>query len=330
MQNLSHILRARSCLKRSIRQFFETRGFLEVDSPILVKCPGTELHLNYFKTQWVDHHKRSHPLWMRSSPELALKRAVSAGVPALYQLAPSFRNEGEIGPWHHPEFTMLEYYQVGASWQGFLDMSTELIRHTIDSMSKECAVQLDRNTKIHQISVSEAFDRFVGIELEDQDPSLAEKGRKKGVLSINGSEDFETAFFKILLEKIEPELAKMGWVILCDYPASQAALARVEDGLAKRFEFYIDGVELSNGFYELCDPVENRKRIRDVHAQRSLMGKDIPEEDPFFYAALEAGMPDCFGNALGFDRLLALILGLKDLSGVIPFRQDAPFDLYMS
>jgi lysyl-tRNA synthetase class 2 len=134
MQNLAKILHARSLLKTSIRTFFEKRHFLEVDTPVLVKCPGTELHLNYFKTEWVDHYKKTHSLWMRSSPELALKRALASGIPALYQLAPSFRNEGEIGPWHHPEFTMLEFYQVGATWQGFLDLTTELIRFCIDEM----------------------------------------------------------------------------------------------------------------------------------------------------------------------------------------------------
>ncbi len=319
MQNLGKLLSARSHLKNSLRNFFETHHFIEVDTPILVPCPGTELHLNYFKTQWKDHYSKDHTLWMRSSPELALKRAISAGIPALYQIAPSFRNHGELGPWHHPEFTMLEYYQVGASWESFLKLSEKLIRFCIKEMALKFPVALSEKTPLHYISVHEAFKRFADIDLQDEDPYLANQAKKKGVLSINGSEDFETAFFKILIEKIEPSLTKLNWVVLYDYPPSQAALARVENGFAKRFEFYIQGIELSNGFYELCDLEENRKRIVEVHKKREQEGREVPNEDFEFYAALKKGMPECFGNALGFDRLLALILGVKDLGEVIPF-----------
>ena len=117
--------------------------------------------------------------------------------------------------------------------------------------------------------------------------------------------------------------------MLYDYPASQAALAKIEGSVAKRFEFYIQGVELSNGFYELCDAEENRKRVREVNQERLLMKKEVTEEDLLFYQALERGMPDCYGNALGFDRLLALILGFKDLGEVVPFRHDVPYDVYL-
>lgn len=295
-----------------------------MDTPILVKCPGTELYLEYFQTHWIDHHRRAHPLWMRSSPELALKRAIAAGIPALYQIAPCFRNEGEIGPWHHPEFTMLEFYQVGATWSAFLQLSEDLIRFCIRDLAAEFSVALDSNAKLHAISVYEAFEKYAGLTLIDNDPQLAAKAKALGVISIQGYEDFATAFFKILLEKIEPALTSLGWVVLYDYPASQAALARVENGVAKRFEFYIHGIELSNGFHELCDPEENRKRVRDVLEERALMAKTLPEVDEDFHSALDRGMPDCFGNALGLDRLLALILGC-DVDAVIPFRKDLPY-----
>ncbi len=325
MTNLTSLFRARSKLKRAIREFFDARQFLEVDTPILVSCPGTELYLGYFQTHWVDHYRKTHPLWLRSSPELALKRALVAGIPALYQIAPCFRNEGELGPWHHPEFTMLEFYQVGVTWEAFLKLTEDLIRFCIQQMATEFPSALLATATLHHISVRQAFKDFVGVDLIDNDASLAAKAKAFGVQSINGGEDFATAFFKILLDRIEPALTRMGWVVLYDYPPSQAALARVEGGVAKRFEFYIQGVELSNGFNELCDPMENRRRVKEVHTARALMAKDIPLEDEAFYAALDQGLPDCFGNALGVDRLLALILGSQNLESVIPFRKDRPF-----
>jgi lysyl-tRNA synthetase class 2 len=195
-------------------------------------------------------------------------------------------------------------------------------------MSRDYTVALSPKMKLHALTVSESFKEFAGIDLVDKDVDLAKKGQERGILSINGAEDFETAYFKIMLERVEPALTRMGWVLLYDYPPSQAALARVDGGFAKRFEFYIKGVELSNGFYELCDANENRRRIQEVHKERALMGREVPEEDSMFYEALENGMPDCFGNALGFDRLLALILGVKNMDEVIPFRKDPPFNIY--
>lgn len=315
---------ARNELRKSLRHFFESHHFIEVETPVLVPCPGTELHLDYFQSEWTDHSHKKHRVWLRSSPELALKRVMSMGLSAVYQIGPSFRNGGELSEWHHPEFTMLEYYQVGKSWKDFINLSEDLIRHSVQSLSKNFAVALDLKESV-KISVYEAFKNFLGVDLMDGDPDLASKAREKGVLSVRDGEDFETAFFKILLEKIEPELEKLQWVLLYDYPPSQAALAKVEEGRAKRFEFYLKGVELSNGFYELCDPKLNEERIADVHSQRETLGKQIPDEDFDFYKALERGLPECYGNALGFDRLLALILGEKSISSVLPFRKDKPF-----
>lgn len=325
MQNLKRKIQARNHLKKAIREFFDERGFVEVDTPVLVKCPGTELHLNYFKTEWKDYQKLAHPLWMRSSPELALKRVLAAGLPAIYQVAPSFRNEGECSQWHHPEFMMLEYYKTKVDWDSFFTLSCDLIRNSISELSKSHPVQLKPNMSLTKITVAEAFKNFVGIDLIDGDTDLSMKAKKQGVLSVSGKDDFETAYFKILLEKIEPELAKLEWVLLYDYPASQAALARVQGSVAKRFEFYIKGVELSNGFYELCDPKENIRRIQEVNKERVVLNKEVVEDDIPFYQALEQGLPDCFGNAMGFDRLLALILGFQDIGEVIPFREDPPW-----
>lgn len=325
MRAFQKIAQTRSCLKQSIRKFFDSRGFLELDTPILVPSPGVETHLGYFKTRWIDHQQKSHVLWMRSSPELAMKRAIVEGLPAVYQLASSFRNEGELSPWHHPEFTMLEFYKVTGDWKGFIQLTEELIRFSCKEMAKVISVAMTGNETLHYLTLEEAFLKFADIKLIDEDGGLAEQAKAKGVISVQKTDDFETAFYKVLLEKIEPALSQMGWVVLHDYPPSQAALARVVGGVAKRFEFYINGVELSNGFYELCDLAENKKRIQESNILRKALGKDVPQEDLGFYDALAKGLPECVGNAVGFDRLLALILGAQDLCEVIPFRNDPPF-----
>ncbi|MBI2603287.1 MAG: EF-P lysine aminoacylase GenX [Deltaproteobacteria bacterium] len=317
MPNLKNIVLARHALKSAIREFFLQRAYLEIDTPILVKCPGTELHLGYFKTDWVDHRGLPHRLWLRSSPELAMKRTLCEGLEAVFQLAPSFRNYGDLGLWHQPEFTMLEWYQVGSSFDEYLSLTEDLFRFCLAKMQERFTCPLILPSQLARWTVRDAFEEFAGVHLTDHDPDLARQAREKGVLSVGKQDDFETAFFKILLEKVEPAFEQLGFVLLYDYPPSQAALARVDNGVAKRFEFYIKGIELSNGFWELCDPEENERRVRDVHRQRALLGKDVPEEDREFYAALAKGLPDCFGNALGFDRLLALILGKGSIADVM-------------
>ena len=174
--------------------------------------------------------------------------------------------------------------------------------------------------------ISDAFFEIAKIDLIDQDIDLAKKAKEKGIISVGASDDFETAFFKVMLEKIEPTFAKIPAIILYDYPASQAALAKIEGDVARRFEFYIKGIELCNAFLEELDPEENKKRILDAHNKRRIMGLKNPELDQEFIKALNYKSYLTCGNALGFDRWLALMLGEKDISKVIPFRRMKPFN----
>ena len=159
----------------------------------------------------------------------------------------------------------------------------------------------------------------------DLDPDLAKKARAKGNISCREDDDFETAFFKLMLDYVEPALSKKSAAILYDYPASQAALAKVENGRAKRFELYIDGIELSNAFLELTSYEENKKRIRDSQEQRRQLAKQEIYTDQEFLEAIKKGVPDCSGNALGFDRLLALAMGLKSIKEIVPFARMKPY-----
>lgn len=325
---LRMIWQLRSKLKRSIRLYFEKNEYLEIDTPVGVVCPGTEVHLDYFQTEWLDYADKNHALWLRSSPELHMKQVLSHGLPRIYQFAPCFRNNGELSEWHHPEFTMLEWYQVGISFEDYINMTEQLLRSThADLLSSFGAgvIKLEFPDKVERFSLEEAFEEFAGINLRDQDPELAAKAREAGSHSPMLKDDFETAFFKVLIEKIEPALAKIPAAILYDYPPSQAALARVERGKAKRFEFYFHGTELCNGFFELLGGEENRKRVKDANLQRRGLFKPVPPEDDAFYSALDKGIPPCCGNALGFERWLAVLLGSKSLDQVMPFRGQAPY-----
>lgn len=317
---LLETVKARARLKAAVREFFCADDYLEIDTPIAVVAPGTEVYLRYFATAWVDLRGTEHPLYLRSSPELHMKQAVAAGAARVFQMAPCFRNGGELTPWHHPEFTMLEYYEVGASYAGFIDKTAALLEHTRQALQ---ATGVPRSWT--RITVAEAFAQFAGIALNDGDPDLAMQARAAGLHSCQPHDDFETAFFKILLERIEPALAAMNGAILLDYPPSQAALALVEGGVARRFEFYAGRVELCNGFKELLDPASNRARIKEALGKRQALGFEVPAQDQDFYAALERGLPPCCGNALGLDRWLALLLGDQSLDRATPFRTAAPY-----
>ncbi len=317
--------KSRNILKAAIRDFFGHQEYLEVDTPIAVPCPGTERYLDYFATSWVDHHDRPHSLWLRSSPELHMKQIMAKGATKIFQISNCFRNNGELSKWHHPEFTMLEWYEANFSWPAFMEQTLSLLRETYEYVSRHLPTDPKLNiSTFRYITLKEAFWEFAGLELIDEDPELASKAKDKGIVSVQPGEDFDTAFFKILLEKIEPEIEKLGSVVLHDYPASQAALARIEDGVARRFEVYVRGIELSNGFFELIDAKENKKRVQETNTFRQGIGKAVTLEDEHFYQALHQ-VPPCCGNALGFDRWLALILGHHNLDKVVPFRAQAPF-----
>jgi lysyl-tRNA synthetase class 2 len=262
-----------------------------------------------------------------------MKRALALGLRKIYQIAVCFRNRGELAPWHHPEFTMLEWYEAGIGFREFMDQTEDLLRFTREEIAsrRPGSVALKLPPRFRRLSVEEAFVEFAGLSLVDGDPGLARRARERGISAVGEDDDFETAYFKILVEMVEPGLRSLGCAVLYDYPASQAVLAKVEGGWAKRFEFYVGGVELCNAFLELTDPAENRRRIADSCARRGHLARgrtppapehDEPRPDEEFLRAVEAGIPPCAGNALGLDRWLALLLGLDGIARTVPFRES--------
>jgi elongation factor P--(R)-beta-lysine ligase len=313
------LLKMRAKFYERLRDFFGTRDYLEVQTPIYVPVPGTEVYLDYFESDWRNHAGQPTKGFLRSSPEIHLKKLLCQGATRIFEVAPCFRNHGEVSGWHRPEFHMLEWYRIGATYESFMEETEELICEMARGLSQNGYKVIDLSKPFQRISVYEAFHSFAGIELLDQDIELSAKGRAAGVVSCRQGDDFETSFFKILLDRVEPALAQLEQVILYDYPPSQAALAKIDSGRAKRFEVYLKGVEISNAFIELQSRDENLARITEANKKRQQNGAVAIGADSEFIDLLEKGLPACAGNALGVDRLMAVLTGCEALNDVMNF-----------
>lgn len=309
----AEIYKARSRLKHVIREFFS--DYLEVDTPVVVPCPGVETHIRYFPTTWLDHKGKHHGRWLRSSPELHLKQLAAAGIPRLFELGPCFRSGGEQGPMHHPEFWMLEWYRAPCSFESLMRETEEFLVFCFEEMSQKA-----KRISLARCSTAECFEEFVGVALVDKDPDLPMKLEQAGVLSITPEDDFESAFHKAFLDIIEPKLASMGGVMVYDYPPSMGVLSQVVDGKAKRVETYIHGIELTNGCLELFSRPAHETFMSSVSKKRQSLGYENPTLNEEFLVAADQFSNDLAGTACGFDRLLALLMGQQDLSSSMGFR----------
>ena len=318
MEDLRGVLRARSYLRDLIREFFSERGYLAVDTPVVVPCPGVERELRYFPTSWLSDSHRCHDLWLRSSPELHMKQLCAQGLESIYQLGPCFRSGGEYSQWHHPEFWMLEWYTSNQSFASLKAQTEDFLRHCFDSDFFPSSLP-----SCTHLTVAECFERWLGVFLEDQDPELPHKLKDAGVHSITPEDDFESAYHKAMLEVMEPCFAELGMVMLCEYPPSQRILSALgADGHALRVEVYIKGVEVSHGCVERVGREEHRVVFSSVHHERSVLGYEVPSVDEYFLEAAEALPQSLCGSACGFDRLLALLLDRTSLATVMPFSQQ--------
>ena len=315
----------------AIRSFFAARGYVEVDTPALQVSPGLEPHLRAFKTVLHDPRgDRTAERYLHTSPEFAMKKLLVAGVPRIWQLAHVFR-DGERSSTHHPEFAMLEWYQVGASYHDLMDECAALIGICQNAADAEALVwrghTADARRGWQRLSVAEAFHEHCGIDLLATAPDplapdverLAAAARHLGIAPHPG-DDWEALFFRIFLERIEPVLGFGAPTILFDYPLSMAVLSRRSLGdprVVERFEVYVCGLELANAFGELTDAVEQRRRfVADQEKKWALYGETYPIDEDFL-AALDHGLPPCAGIALGFDRLVMLATGAEDIEDVL-------------
>lgn len=295
---LKPALVARARVLRAVRQFFDERDFLEVETPVRIPSPALETHIDA---------EPSGNAYLRTSPELHMKRLLASGYERIFQIGPCFR-QNEMGSLHHPEFAMLEWYRANADYMDILAETKALISFTAKAaLGRACltyrGAQIDLARAWQTMTVSDAFTAFAG-----WDPIAA----------------FDADRFDVdLVDKIEPQMPLERPVVLIDFPAASAGLARLKPDdprVAERWELYIGRVEIANAFSELADPVEQRARFEACAAKRRAMGKCVYGIDEAFMSALDRGMPPSAGAALGIDRLMMVLGGSSSLDSVLPFR----------
>jgi lysyl-tRNA synthetase class 2 len=320
---------ARNRIEAAVRGEFADKGFLMVDPPGLQRSPGNETHLHAFATTLIGEDGTAETRYLHTSPEFSMKKLLAAGETKIASLGHVWRNR-ERTPTHHPEFTMLEWYRVGEPYGAVMDDCVRLIRlaagtagtRTIAWKGRSC----DPFAAPERLSVGDAFARHAGIDLlatvradgTADAAALAAQMAARGI-AVPADRSWSYLFTRILTERIEPELGNGRITILDRYPASEAALARRTDDdprVAERFEIYVAGVELANGFGELTDAAEQRRRFEIEMAEKErLYGERYPLDDDFL-AAL-AIMPEACGVALGFDRLAMLASGARRIDDVV-------------
>lgn len=308
-------LRERARLLANVRAFFAKRDVLEVETPVLGQGGSTDVHLVSLVTQ-ARTDKGLRRLWLQTSPEFHMKRLLAAGSGPIYQLARSFR-DGEVGSRHNIEFTMLEWYRPGFALGELIGETTNLVMTLLPSFA---------GPVVHY-RYRELFHTYLAVDpfttsLEKLRTLASERGQMPaGALAKEGR---DTCLDLLMSMVIEPQLGQNELSVVLEYPASQAALARRHqdaDGewVASRFELYLNGIELANGYHELTDAAEQRARFNEDNAERRRLGLPEVDIDGHLLAALEHGMPEGAGVALGIDRLIQLALGKARLEDVLAF-----------
>ena len=324
------LARARSRLQGALRAHLSARGFDEVETPSLVPAPGMEPHIRAFEAPFVPEAGGApRPLWLHSSPEYAMKRLLADGFERVFQLCHVFRN-GEVSDTHNPEFTMLEMYRAGTDHRGIMEDLEQALEAGARALHPSDGTRL--SWRGHEVDWAAPFDRMrvadafarAGVDLEacgEDAGRLRAAARARGIDAGPDGEGFDDAFFRIFLQAVEPGLGLSRPVYLTDWPASMAALSRVRQDdprWAERFELYAAGLELANGFSELTDATEQRRRLEEERALRTRLGRPAYPLDERFLEAV-GRMPDAGGVALGIDRLLMLLTGAPRIRDVLLF-----------
>lgn len=322
--NLSpDLFEKRRRMKDALRSFFLEGGFLEVETPILVPAPGQEPHLDPFVTSLEDG-KGGKSRYLITSPEYYHKRLLAAGYEKIFEGARVFRNgPSEMSGLHHVEFLMVEWYRAYASYLEIMEDTENLVH----ALAREAGTPLRDHFEppFERLSLEDAFARYARVDLKPHlsgDPSFAREEALRGDFGLHPDDPPRLRYFKIFVAGVEPKLGRPRPVFLVDFPASEASLSKLREDrpeVSERFELYINGVELANGFTELNDPEEQRNRFDAEAAERMKRGGAPVPRDEAFLEALELGMPPSGGVALGFDRLLMVLFQKDALRKVVPY-----------
>jgi lysyl-tRNA synthetase class 2 len=328
------LLLARNRIVAALRRHFEAEGFVEVEAAILQVSPGNEAHLHGFSTELVGPDKAAARRYLHTSPEFAMKKLLAAGERKIVDFARVFRNR-ERGALHAPEFTMVEWYRAEEPYEQVMNDAVALLAEAAKASGTSRLRYRDNTAdpfaEPERLTVAEAFDKFAGIDLLSTLEGAADGDRLASMATAKGirvasDDSWSDIFSRVLVEKIEPNLGIGRPTILDEYPAVMSALARPKLGdtrVAERFEVYICGVELANGFGELTDPVEQRRRLAAEMAEKERIYHERYPIDDDFIAALRTMPPSC-GVALGFDRLVMLAAGATRIDQVMWTPVDVP------
>lgn len=307
------ILRQRANILARIRQFFEKRQIIEVETPVLSHATVTDPYIISIKANFREIGSANEQiLYLQTSPEYAMKRLLCAGMGSIYQLTKSFR-QGEVGRLHNPEFTMLEWYRIGFDHHVLMDEMNDFFQEVLNI------------PKTERLTVANVFNEHLQIDPHRASISELIHCAKKFNIDVNVSEENTSLNFWLDLlfsHLIEPKLGREFPVFIYDFPVSQAALAKIRQEnpkVASRFEVYFKGTELANGFHELQDAKEQRERFQNDLTIRSKNQIETVPIDERFLSALQKGLPECAGVALGIDRLIMLALGCAKISDVVSF-----------
>ncbi len=298
---LVELLKLRKEAKERVRGFFEGRGFLEVDTPIMVPYENPDDNVENVRAVFGDFSGKRYEWFLHTSPEFFMKRIMwEMGEGGIYQIVRVFR-DGEITDLHNVEFTMVEWYRVGGDYRDGMEETFGLVREVVGRRASVRGRKITLSS-YEVFTVEEAFEEFAGVNVFDREE----------LQEVAVEENYEDAFFKVLVEKVEPSLEKIDKpVFLIDYPKEFSAMAQVRDNVAERFELYVGGVEIANGYTELRDYESYLRKFKEKGERAVDWG--------FLTLLKKRLLPKCEGVALGFDRLLMLKLEAESIHDVIPY-----------
>lgn len=313
-------LQQRARIIRNIREFFWDAGFLEVETPLLLRIPGQEPYLSPMKLSVLDERGQAHDAYLHTSPEYTMKKMLAAGFTNIFSICKTFRNNESFGGTHNPEFTMLEWYRVGSTIYELMDDVEELFNKLQNGMTGLVTSNWKLGTFTRR-SMREIWQSTIDVNLDNylDKPSMLELCKQR-YYNVSDDETYEDLFYRIFLNEVEPEFFNLhSKIIIHHYPSPMAALAKLSEkhpGYAERFEVYINGMEISNAFTELTDSDEQLKRLQKEQVLRKKLGKDVYDIDMDFVEAV-GKMPECAGIALGVDRLVQVLLEVEDIDDVL-------------